>query len=787
MTTRYNVLFNGKEALGVGETILSEAFEDNFYALLPVEPINLRGENIDETTVVPGFDRAEEKAAKAIQKHSMRINNVQFNNQIDLAYLLLGKARYYDRRFFPALEAFNFLLENGAVRNVYVEGKIWREKTNIRLKNYELAINNLTPLVGLLRSSNPFYPLANATLADAFINIKELDSAVVYMKKAAIDAPKRKNKSRYLFITGQLFEQIEKIDSARWAYQEVIRLKRKAPRKFIVQAKIKENALSEAGTFEEKEQRLMRMLNNYENLPYEHQIYSALGKLYLAHNNDSLGLNAFDQSLKSEALDIYTEINNIQILNDYFFRKGDYVKTGTYLDKLLTLYEENTSEHKKTKRQRENLSEVIIYENTIAQTDSLLSLMALTRQKQMDYFEEYINNKRREEEEKLMQETEKKKGSFFGKSKTAFYFYNSNLLIQGKQAYLSQWGNRPNIDNWRNSGTFQTVLENNTTVGKVETNRPTVFFETPQQLYEALPKTKREKDSILTVNQKAYLQLGLIYKEKFKNTELARLRLEHLNSQNLPEDIAVQALYHLYRLEEGENPEVAEQYKTNLIARYPKSPFAQLLSDPENFSNSEIITPETLYANILTLFQEQSFSEVLDKMESMKVLSSGTSIEPKVELLRAHTLGRLQGIEKWKEALTEVAESYGGVEEGRSAKALLEQMETWNDLEEQGPVYKNYKWVFPIAINEWNPDAPKLLAFKERITETRPRWSISFDLYNETIMFIVVHGIRDPKEVELWLDQNKNEAFELMSKQNFVALASQYRTYLKNKNWNSSK
>ena len=34
----------------------------------------------------------------------MKINGIQRNNKIDEAYLLLGKARYYDRRFFPAMK-----------------------------------------------------------------------------------------------------------------------------------------------------------------------------------------------------------------------------------------------------------------------------------------------------------------------------------------------------------------------------------------------------------------------------------------------------------------------------------------------------------------------------------------------------------------------------------------------------------------------------------------------------------------------------------------------------------
>ena len=85
INAKYNVLFNGKEALSIGETILLQAFDDNFYETLPVEPLNLRGENFEETTLVPGFNLAEEKAVKTIQKYSMRIEDIQYNNQIDQA------------------------------------------------------------------------------------------------------------------------------------------------------------------------------------------------------------------------------------------------------------------------------------------------------------------------------------------------------------------------------------------------------------------------------------------------------------------------------------------------------------------------------------------------------------------------------------------------------------------------------------------------------------------------------------------------------------------------------
>ena len=73
LITKYNVLFNGKEAFAIGQQILEQAYEDNFHQLISVEPINLRGENINKSSIIPGFDRAEEKAVKAIQKHSMNM------------------------------------------------------------------------------------------------------------------------------------------------------------------------------------------------------------------------------------------------------------------------------------------------------------------------------------------------------------------------------------------------------------------------------------------------------------------------------------------------------------------------------------------------------------------------------------------------------------------------------------------------------------------------------------------------------------------------------------------
>ena len=787
LTTKYNVLFNGKEAFSVGESIIEQAFEDNFYDLILVEPINLRGENKDETTIVPGFDRAEEKAVKAIQKHSIKINELQYNRQMDEAYLLLGKARYFDRRFFPALEAFNYLLEMGAKRSVFVEGKIWREKTNIRLQNLELAIGNLRPLARALYSKSKHFPIANATLADAFIQLKTLDSALVYIKRAAIKAPKRKTKARYLFITAQLFERLDQKDSAQWAYQEIIKLKRKAPRKFFINAKIKNTLLEESISFEDRIDQVERLVKNYENQPFEHIINRALGNLYFQHNLDSLALIYFNHSLESSSLDLYTQVKNYQDLIEYNFENGNYLKTGVYLDKLLLLFDESTIDYKKTKRKRDNLSEVVIYEKTINETDSLIKLMSLSRKGQLIFFKNYLNN---QETQAQKAETEKRFFQPNNNTKSSFYFYNPKLILQGKQAYRANWGNRPNLDNWRSETAIQNNIIENNSVRSIQnkTKSTSIIQETPESFVSALPKTQLEKDSIISLNQKAYLQLGMIYKEKFIDYPLARKRLEALMSLNPPSSIVVQVLYHLYRMDQKENPQQADVYKAELIKNFPDTPFGRLLEDKENYDSSGVITPEILYSNVLSLFENQEFNKALDKMEGLKVLVSGSDLEPKMALLKAHTLGRLNGVKAWKKALAKVAANYSAVDEGLRAKELIEQIKLYNDLEESGIVYKNYKWIFPFERIDKENATLFYNAIKKSIEASNSRWSVSQDPYNENYIFIVVHGIRDPQEVENWKQKHTINDLEIETKDNFVALSAQYRSYIKNKNWiNSSK
>ena len=90
--------------------------------------------------------------------------------------------------------------------------------------------------------------LADATsmLAQAYINTKSLDSALTQIKVAAKNTKKDFEKGRFNIIKGQLYNKLNYKDSANMAFDKVIKLNRKIPRKYLMAAHIEKAKLAQA-------------------------------------------------------------------------------------------------------------------------------------------------------------------------------------------------------------------------------------------------------------------------------------------------------------------------------------------------------------------------------------------------------------------------------------------------------------------------------------------------------------------------------------------------------------
>ncbi|WP_278019982.1 tetratricopeptide repeat protein [Flavobacterium ginsengisoli] len=325
--TKYNILYNGGIGLEKGLKSIQANNEDNFWKILPIEKMQF-DENFSEgeKTKNPDFEKAETKATKAIQKHSMNIGGRERNWQIDEAYLMLGKARYYDQRFIPAIEAFNYILYKYPESNNIYTAKIWREKTNMRLGNDAIVLKNIKILLKKTDLDKQTYADANALLAEAFINLEQKDSAVSRLRVAEQFTRKNEERARYRFILGQMYQAEGKRDSAIYFYDAVIDLNRKADRKYMMHAYAKKAQMFDYGKDNDTIflKTFNKLVTDRENRPYYDVLFYEMGVYYDKKKDQENALFFYNKSLGRKSKDPYLMASAYRNIGNMYFKNTDY-------------------------------------------------------------------------------------------------------------------------------------------------------------------------------------------------------------------------------------------------------------------------------------------------------------------------------------------------------------------------------------------------------------------------------------------------------------------------------
>lgn len=782
LSTKYNILYNGNLALDKGLLDLKSKYQDNFWEILPVERMQISEEQLQPNeSKNPDFERAEEKATKAIQKHSMNIQGSEKNPQMDEAHLLLGKSRYYSQRFVPALEAFNYVLYKYPTSDKIYEVKIWREKTNMRLDNDALAVNNLRKLLKEIKFKDQIFADANATLAQAFINLEEKDSAVAKLKLARDFTKSNEEVSRYHFILAQLYEKMGYKDSAFASYQEVIDMNRKAARQYVIHAHInqaRQTAIQKGDTiaFIEK---FNDLIEDRENRPYLDALYHQKAKFYEGQENFKEAKKNYNLSLKKKTRDQYLIASNYRNLATIYFDDAKYATAGKYYDSTLVNLKPRTREFNAIKKKRENLEDVIKYEGISQKNDSIISLYKMSASEKTAYFEKHIL-KLKTEEEKLKKEQEKldriNQNSQAGnegkleansaiktptvvKATTSnpggiFYFYNSNTVTFGKKEFSKTWGKIKLTDNWKstNGQTLDKekddadVIENEENENKIaetkENDKNSPY--NPEFYIAQLPTDVTVIDSLSKERNFAYYQLGVIYKEKFKEYELAVDKLEKLLKNQPEERLVLPSMYNLYKLYEILDKNKAAQMKSQIISQFPESRYAQILLNPNSDIAESSDSPKAVYEALFKEYQNGEFKTVLTKTETAIDRFTGDEMVPKFELLKANITGKLKGLAEYQQALNYVSLNYPNSEEGKTAEKIINVSIPKLQALELGK-YESTNWKILYASKDFEDKSTKYIL--EKITKfinerSLDKLSVSKDIYTMTDNFVVIHGMK---------------------------------------------
>ncbi len=762
VNAEFNALYNGNMALEQGKQSLAQTMKDDYFEILPIELIQVKEEiQLPGETRNTDFERAEDKAVIAIQKHSLYFNGKEHNPQIDEAYMLLGQARYFESRFIPAIEAFNFILHRYPTSNSVNAAKIWREKTNIRLQNEDVAIENLKKLFEEANLEDEDFADASAMMAQAYINLESPDSAVVHIKNAANFTKNNETKGRLLYIKGQLYNLLNEKDSANLAFDEVVALNRKSPRGYMINAKMEKikNFDYEKGDKVMLEEHLEKLAEDRENRPFLDIIHHQRGEFYTQTQEIDSAIAAYNTSIKEFRQNQKLQAYNYEALGDIYFDKAEYKMAGDYFDSTLQRLVENTKIHRQIKKKRDNLEDVIRYETVAKVNDSVLNIVNMSEGERLAYFTAYTTQLKEKaiadslalvKEEEGFRSNEFFKGRNKGDSNEeggSFYFYNTTAAAYGKQQFRRQWGDRKLEDDWRRSN--KTVVldssdeQDELSAASKEFTTSEAFL--PETYLAQIPTDQKVIDSITRDRDMAYYQLGLIYKEKFSEYNLAINRLETLLSYQPEERLVIPSKYHLYKTYEllGNNAKV-EQYKNDIVSNHPDSRYAENIRNPSAQLGADETSPEFKYFELYHLFEDQQYGEVITMADRYINMYVGDPLVPKFELLKATAIGKQDGFEAYKNAINFISLNYPNSEEGRKANnifhAQLPKIEKFdfeanNDSERWKLIYE-----FEVSSRE---DA---MALKDKldtaIDELKFNYlDTSIDYYNASKVFVVVHGL----------------------------------------------
>jgi hypothetical protein len=598
-------------------------------------------------------------------------------------------------------------------------------------------------------------------------------------------------------------------------------MNRKAERKYVIQAYAKKAQLFdyENGDKEAFVISYNKLVKDRENRPFLDVIFYEMGVFYDKHNDQELAKDFYKASLKTASKDAYLSASNYRNLGDMYFKNADYSMSAKYYDSTLVKLDPKTREFIHIQKTRKNLDEVIKYEDIAKRNDSILKIVSLPQAERTTYFDDYIVKLKKQDEAKRILEEKQKEtlaniernskptssdinsnDQEVGKSKkpglapptmnnvmlketgSVFYFYNPSTVAFGKLEFKKMWGEKALKGNWRLPVNGANIKENDTLkdtdlLAKNKVAQDTIIEKYTAVFYlNQIPTSQTEIDSIGKERNFAYYQLGIIYKEKYKEYALATSKLEKVLKQNPEEKLVLPSMYNLYKIYQITDANKAAEMQNKISIQFPNSRYAQIINNSNETGIPNNESPEAVYNKWYKKYQAENYMAVLEKSDDLIHQFSGDEIVSKFELLKANSIGKLQGLNAYKKALQEVADNYPNSEEGKNAQEIINsQIPSLEKMDFNTTDTKSWKILYKVG----NPEDKNTKEIEAKIKqfiaeENLQKLTYSYDIYTEKENLITIHGVKSElyaNDIAMVLKENKKfkitEPAIVVSKENY--------------------
>lgn len=523
---------------------------------------------------------------------------------------------------------------------------------------------------------------ALAVQAFLYLESKQPELALPYLKEAADASNDRNERARYYYIAGQLHQQLNEPTEAYQAFEAVVKANPQYDLEFGALLNMAQNEyLSGSGSPEQALARLEKMRKEEKNLPYESQIYFSMANISLRTGDEPQGMEYLQKALASPSAKTNNRVEAYGLLAKLNYDRADYLSAKFYYDSTLTVMPKTDLRYPETVKRRDNLVDIASYIQSIELKDSLLTIAELSEDDRLKLAEEILRKQR--EEKKRQQEAANKNPDgpapeVFA-ANSDFWAYDVRGIKKGERDFSRKFGDRNLEDNWRRKNRASTSIfeaEGDGATSEVEEEISTII--TPEEakgFLKDVPTDDQAKGAMQLELQDAMFNLGRLYRNKLNDNKKTVETLEAYHQRFERVNNEAESWYYLYLAHtELGNVAKANEYKNKLSQKWGDTKYAKYLTDP-NFINEflgEEAQRERSYAQAYLLFDADDFQGAYTKSESeLKKLLGQHPLKAKYALLMAMANGNLKGRDAYVNDLRQVVAKYNDTPEQTRAKEIL--------------------------------------------------------------------------------------------------------------------
>ncbi len=702
LTSHYNVYFNGEQSLKDGDKQLRSAVKDDYTKVLRVYNY---GNQQNGTAMNATMDRALEKTAICVQKHSMKFGSRERVRWIDDAYLVMGKAHFYKHDYIPAKRTFDFVATEFSYNDIAYVANLWLIKTYIQTEEYPKAVAMIEQLqaktAGMTKPPKELMRNVDFTIADYYIAVKDYNNAVRYLKSGLLFNKDRDLRTRAMFILGQIYMQQGDAQRATAQFKKVV--KRNPEYEMQFEARMNMAKMGTADNAKELYKMMNKMLRDPNNEDYRDRIYYAMAELALREGDESKAINYLRKSVAAYKDNQLQRMYSSLKVASMFFERSDYELAQAYYDTAVTSMNREYEGYDSIMNISHTLNELVMYASVVRDQDSLLRVAAMdsiSRNALIDRIiaqvieQEQIEKEKREYEEQLalmgsaVGDIERPKSETSTGSGSSWYFYNPTSVSKGMTEFTRKWGMRKNEDNWRISdkrsmtaffaGDDEVASSSQGKPGKSQPDSLSTSYTTHDRGYylQDLPFTMEQKEVADSLIADGLYHLGFLYMDRLNDLPRSIESYEKLDTRYPGYEKELPTWYALYKMHKDLNHEEESLvYKGKIFDKYPTSSYAEFINDPEYFKKLQAQEKEAsdFYTKTYEAFEQGQYYRVkMNTERAMELYATDTAFMPRFAFLHAVAQGRLVSIDTMAFALYDLVRTYPNSSITPYARRVLE-------------------------------------------------------------------------------------------------------------------